>query len=306
MGAISTVLLSLLGPGKKAVTVRDAYGATFLLFTQILPGYGVDCTVCDTYDQAGIEAAIAKGCDLLYLETPTNPAIKILDIAALAAAAHKVGAVVVVDNTFATPVNQRPLELGADLVLHSATKFICGHSDAMGGVVCGSSELIKTVFRLRELIGPSLDPDSAFLLLRSLKTLGLRMERHNSNAQKIAEYLEAHPKVKAVHYPGLASHPGHEIARRQMSGYGGVLSFELEGGLDAAEVFLPRLEYAHLAPNLGQVETVAGPTALTSHLELSPEEIAASGVSPGLIRYSAGIEDVEDLLADLEQALSAI
>ncbi|MBW2084478.1 MAG: PLP-dependent transferase [Deltaproteobacteria bacterium] len=306
MAAISTTLFALLEASKRAVSVRDVYGATFLHFTQILPRFGIDCHVCDTDNLEAIEASIAGGCDILYLESPTNPAIKVLDLARLSKAAHAVGAVVIVDNTFATPINQNPLSLGADLVIHSATKFLCGHGDVMGGVVCGSKELITKIFRFRELTGPSLDPNSAYMLLRSLKTLGLRIERHNENALTLAHFLEQHPKVEYVNYPGLKSHPTHEAARRQMRGFGGVLSFELKGGMEAADRFLSRLQYAYLAPNLGQIETVAGPTALTSHLELNDEEIAASGVPEGLIRYSAGIEDIEDLRADLEAALAGL
>ncbi len=305
MAAISTTLFALLGPGKRAVSVRDAYGATFLLFTQILPRFGVECQVCETDDHDAIEAAIAEGCDLLYLESPTNPTLKILDIARLAAAAKKVGAATLVDNTFATPINQNPIALGADLVIHSATKFICGHGDVLGGVVCGRTDLVETIYRFRELTGPSLQAHQASLLLRSMKTLGLRVERQNHNAQAIAEFLQGHPAVARVYYPGLESHPGHEIARRQMpGGFGGVLSFDLKAGSAAVERLLPRLQYAYMAANLGQVETIVGPPATTSHVELTAEERATTGVPEGLIRYSVGIEDFEDLKADLDAALA--
>jgi len=305
MAAIAGTLFALLRPGQRAIAVRDAYGATYLLFTQILPEFGIDCTVVDTSDDA-VFAAVGDGCDLLYLESPTNPTLKILDLEPLAAAAHDGGATVVVDNTFATPVNQLPHELGADLVLHSATKFLCGHGDALGGVVCGDADRIGRIDRFRELTGPSLDANSAFLLLRSLKTLGLRIERQNGNAIAVAGFLEAHPAVSRVHYPGIESHAGHAVARRQMRGFGGVLSFELAGGSDAVERVLPRLQLAHLAANLGQVETTVGPAALTSHVELSPAERAASGVPDDLVRYAVGIEDADDLIADLEQALAAV
>jgi cystathionine gamma-synthase len=232
--------------------------------------------------------------------------LEVVDIAGLAALAHEGGAVVVVDNTFATPVNQRPLALGADLVIHSATKYLGGHDDCLGGVVCGEPELIQRIHRYRELTGPSLDPNSAFLLLRSLKTLGLRVARQNETALALARWLEGQPAVELVRYPGLDSHPAHEIAVRQMRGFGGVLSFRLRGGMEAVERFLPRLRLAYLAPNLGQVETVVGPAALTSHLELSPEQIEASGVPASLVRYAVGIEDFEDLRADVEQALDGI
>lgn len=304
MAAIAGTLFALLRPGQKAVAVRDAYGATYLLFSQILPEFGIDCTVVDTRDDA-VLAAMSDGCDLLYLESPTNPTLKILDIEPLAAAAHDCGATVVVDNTFATPVNQLPCELGADLVLHSATKFLCGHGDALGGVVCGDVARIARIDRFRELTGPALDANSAFLLLRSLKTLGLRIERQNGNAIAVAGFLEGHPAVGRVHYPGIESHAGHTVARRQMRGFGGVLSFELTGGAEAVERVLPRLRLAHLAANLGQVETTVGPAALTSHVELSPGERAASGVPDHLVRYAVGIEDAEDLIADLDQALVA-
>jgi cystathionine gamma-synthase len=303
MGAIASTLFALLSPGQRAVTVRDAYGGTYLTFTELLPRFGVACEVCPTEDSDAIEAAIGSTCHLLYLETPTNPTLKVIDLSRLAAAAHRAGAIVVVDNTFATPINQQPIALGADLVIHSATKFIGGHGDAMGGVVCGRADLIRTVYRWREIAGGALDAQSASLLLRSLKTLALRVARHNHNAMGVATWLARQPQVARVHYPGLASHPAHEVARRQMSGFGGVLSFELHGGFAEARRVLDRLEYAYLAANLGQVETVAGPPALTSHVELTAEERAAAGVPEGLIRYSAGIEDLDDLLADLAQAL---
>jgi cystathionine gamma-synthase len=306
MAAISTTLFALLSPGQRAVTVRDAYGATFLHFTQILPRFGINCDVSETDDHEAIEVAIARGCDLLYLETPTNPTLKVLDLDRLIHAAHKEGATAVVDNTFATPINQTPVEFGADLVIHSATKFLCGHGDAMGGVVCGRKDLVENIFHHRELTGPTLDAHSAYLLLRSLKTLGLRIQRQNENAIDLAGFLEQHPKVEQVYYPGLGNHPGHEIARRQMHGFGGVLSFELKGGMEAAADFLPRLRYAYMAPNLGQVETIVGPAALTSHVELNEEERKASGVPDGLIRYAVGIEDVDDLRADLDKALAGI
>jgi cystathionine gamma-synthase len=306
MAAINTTLMSLLSPGNRAVSIRDAYGATFLHFTQILPRFGIETEVCDTLDEPGLLNAISAGCDLLYMETPTNPLLRVVDLAKLAAAAKAVGAVVVVDNTFATPINQHPLELGADLVIHSATKYIGGHNDLLAGVVVGSSDLIEKLYRYRELTGPAMDPRRAHALLRSLKTLALRVERQNANAMAMARFLEAHPKIGAVHYPGLESHPMHAVAEAQMSGFGGVLSFEVPGGLEAIARFLPHLEYAYLAPNLGQVETVVGPPALTSHVELNAAERKASGVPEGLVRYAVGIEDFEDLKADMEAALDRL
>ncbi|MBC8254848.1 MAG: aminotransferase class V-fold PLP-dependent enzyme [Ardenticatenia bacterium] len=304
MAAISSTLFALLSPGQRVVSVRDAYGATFLHFTQILPRFGVICDVCETEDHEAIEVSIARGCDLLYLETPTNPTLKVLDLARLIAAAQKVGAVTVVDNTFATPINQNPIALGADLVIHSATKYLGGHGDVLGGVLCGRQDLVEEVYRFRELTGPSMQAHTASLLLRSLKTLGLRVQRQNENAEALARFLEGHPKVERVFYPGLESNRGHEIARRQMRGYGGVLSFAVTGGLDAIARFLPRLRYAYMAANLGQVETIVGPPLVTSHVECTEEERAAAGIPEGLVRYAVGIEDLEDLKSDLEQALT--
>jgi cystathionine gamma-synthase len=243
---------------------------------------------------------------VLYLESPTNPVLKVVDLARLAEAARQAGAITIVDNTFATPINQKPLELGADLVIHSATKYLAGHSHVLGGVLCGSQELVERVYRHRELTGPSMQAHTAGLLLHSLKTLGLRVQRHNENALALARFLKQHPMVERVYYPGLESHPGHEIARRQMRGFGGVLSFSIDGGLEAIGRFLPRLRYAYMAASLGQVETVVGPPAVTSHVECTEEEMAAAGIPPGLVRHSAGIEDVADLQGDLEQALGML
>ncbi|MCC6804332.1 MAG: PLP-dependent transferase, partial [Anaerolineae bacterium] len=227
----------------------------------------------------------------------------VLDLARLAKAGHEAGAVVVVDNTFATPINCNPLSLGADLVLHSATKFLGGHADALGGIVCGSKELVGRVFHYREITGATLDPMAAYLLLRGMKTLHLRVRQQNASALRIAQYLQAHPFVQGVFYPGLESHAGHAIARRQMRGFGGVLSFTIQGDFDTVRAFLPRLKLAHRAANLGAVETVVGPPATTSHVECTREERAAMGIPETLMRYSVGIEDTDDLIADLQQAL---
>jgi cystathionine gamma-synthase len=306
MAAISSTLFALLSPGMRAITVNDAYGGTYLMFTEQLRRFGVECVVVDTNDADALDAEIAKGCDLLYLESPTNPAIKVLDLARHAANAHAVGATVVVDNTFATPLNQQPLALGADLVLHSATKFLGGHGDVLGGVVCGSTELVGEVYGFREIVGTGLDAQAAALMLRSLKTLGLRIERHNSNALAVARYLEGHDKIAAVAYPGLESHPMHEVAQAQMSGFGGMLAFEMSGGEPAVRQLLPQLDHAYLAANLGQVETIVGPPSTTSHVELSDDERRAAGIPDGLVRYSAGIEDADDLIADLERSLEKV
>lgn len=306
MGAISNTLFALLGPGKRVVSIKDTYGGTSKIFLDFLPPYGIEVTLCETTDHEEIEAEIAKGCDLVYLETPTNPTLKVVDIKRLTKAAHKVGAVVVVDNTFATPINQNPLLLGADLVVHSATKFLCGHSDAMGGLLCGKAELVKKVYQFREINGASLQADPAYMILRGMKTLELRIERQNASAMKIARYLKAHSAVEDVFYPGLETHPGHEIAKQQMSGFGGVMSFALKGNYDTVKSFLPRLKLVHLAASLGSVSTLAGPPRTTSHVELTEEQRALLGIPESLIRYSVGIENVEDLIADLEQALGVL
>ncbi|MBT8216756.1 MAG: cystathionine gamma-synthase family protein [Acidimicrobiia bacterium] len=306
MAAISNALHAVLAPGKRVVSVKDTYGGTSEVFTDFLPRYGVDVTLVDTTDFDAIEQEVASGCDVLYLETPTNPTLKILDLERLIAAGHGAGAVVMVDNTFATPINQSPIAFGADLVLHSATKFLGGHADALGGVAAGRADLIDRVFHYREINGATLDPMAAYLLLRGLKTLHLRIERQSANAAAVAAFLEDHRRVEYVRYPGLASHPQHELAARQMRGFGGMLSFSIEGGLPAVKRVLPRLRLAHRAANLGSVETTVGPPATTSHVEVSPEGRAALGIPEGLIRYSAGIEHADDLIADLDHALAAL
>ena len=304
MAAVSNTLFALLAPGDRVVSVKDTYGGTNQMFVDFLPRWGVEVELCDTSDFEQIEAAIARGCRLVYLETPTNPTLKVMDIARLSKAAHEAGAIVVADNTFATPINQNPLALGTDLVLHSATKFLGGHADALGGVLCGPAGLIKQVYHYREITGASMDPMAAFLLVRSLKTLAIRVQRQNENALTIARWLAERPQVEAVNYPGLETHLHHDVAARQMRGYGGMMSFSLRGGFDAVKRVLPRLRLAHLAANLGAVETLAGVPATTSHVECTAEERAAMGIPEGLVRYSVGIEDADDLIADLEQAFT--
>jgi cystathionine gamma-synthase len=306
MAAISGTLFTLLSPGSRVVSVKDTYGGTTKVFTEFLPRFGVDVVLCDTTDGDAIAAAVAGGCDVLYLETPTNPTLKLVDITRLAEAGHAAGATVVVDNTFATPINQQPLALGADLVVHSATKFLGGHADALGGVVCGAPDLVARIYHFREITGAALDAGAAYLLLRGMKTLHLRVDRQNDSALRIARWLGTHPAVEAVHHPGLDSHPQHDLATRQMAGFGGVLSFMVRGGLDGVRAFLPRLRLAHRAANLGAVETIVGPPATTSHVECTAAERAAMGIPEGLVRYSVGIEDPDDLLADLDQALSVL
>jgi cystathionine gamma-synthase len=303
MAAISNTFFALLSPGDRLVSVKDTYGGTNKIFVEFLPRFNITVDLRDTTDHASIEQAIARGCKLVYLETPTNPTNKVIDLARIAAAARRHGAIVVVDNTFATPVNQQPLKLGADLVIHSATKFLGGHADALSGVVCGRSALVGRIYHFREITGASLDPFAAYLLLRGMKTLHLRIRQQNQSAMEIAQFLENHPRIEEVFYPGLESHPNHDIAKRQMRGFGGVLSFVPRGGFPAVKRLLPHLRYAHLAANLGAVETVAGPPATTSHVESSAAEREASAIPEALVRYSVGIEDTADLIADLRSAL---
>ena len=306
MAAISNTLFTFLSPGDRVVSIKDSYGGTNKLFTEFLPRFQIDVALCDTTDHRAIEKAVAEGCRMLYLESPTNPTLKILDIAGLSKKAHAAGALVAVDNTFATPILQNPLALGADLVLHSATKFLGGHADALGGVVCGPSDLIARIYHFREINGAALDPMAAYLLLRGMKTLDLRVQRQSASALKIARHLEAHQKIEQVFYPGLESHPQHAVAKSQMTAFGGILSFSVKGGFEAVCKVLPRLNYAHRAANLGAVETIAGPPATTSHVECTAQERAAMGIPENLVRYSVGIEDADDLISDLNQALANI
>jgi cystathionine gamma-synthase len=305
MAAISNTLGTFLKSGDRVVSIKDSYGGTNVIFNEFLPPLNIDVSLCETSDHEQIMNEIAKGCQVLYLETPTNPTIKITNIKKLSAAAKEVGAIVVVDNTFATPINQNPLALGADIVLHSASKYLGGHADALGGVICGAKKLIDKVYHYREINGATLAPMDAYSLLRGMKTLKLRVQKQNESAMIIAKHLQKHPLIEQVNYPGLETHLGHEIAKEQMpGGYGGMLSFAVKGGLDSIKKFLPKLKYAHMAANLGCVETVVGPPSTTSHVECSANERAAAGIPEGLVRYSTGIEDVEDLIDDLDNALN--
>jgi cystathionine gamma-synthase len=306
MAAISNTLGTFLKSGDRIVSIKDSYGGTNVIFNEFMPPLGIDVVLCDTNNNDQIEKEINNGCKILYIETPTNPTIKITDIKRLSSVAKNVDALVIVDNTFATPINQNPLELGADIVLHSASKYLGGHADALGGVVCGSKDLVDKVYHYREINGAALSPMDAYSFIRGMKTLKLRIQRQNENAMSVARFLDQHPLVEKVNYPGLESHPGHEIAKQQMSGFGGMLSFSVKGGLDAIKRFLPNLQYAHMAANLGCVETVVGPPLTTSHVECTQEERAAAGIPEGLVRYSTGIEDIEDLINDLDQALEKL
>ncbi|MDR9419324.1 cystathionine gamma-synthase family protein [Gracilimonas sp.] len=306
MAAISNTLLSLLKPGDRVVSVKDSYGGTSKIFLEYLPKFDIDVTLCETDNHEELEAEINKGCDLVYLESPTNPTLKVIDLQRITKSAKAVGAIVVSDNTFASPINQNPIALGIDLVIHSATKFLAGHSDVMCGLLCGKKELIKQVFAYREINGASLHPDAAYNVIRGMKTLELRINRQNESALEIARFLDNHPKVASVFYPGLESNKGHDIAKQQMKGFGGILSFELKGGYESVKNLLHNMKFVHLAASLGSVSTLAGPPRTTSHVELSEEQRKQLGISESLIRYSVGIENVGDLIADLKEGFEHV
>ena len=306
MAAISNILFSNLKPGDKVVAGKDTYGGTSKIFLEFLPRFDIQVDLCDTTDHELIEQKINENCQLLYLETPTNPTLKIQDIKKLSSIAKIAKTLVVVDNTLATPINQNPLNLGADLVIHSATKFLCGHSDALGGLVCGNKDIIDRIFHFREINGASLAPNAAYLIIRGMKTLALRMERHNYNALELANWLSQHQKVDTVYYPGLINNPGHDIARSQMKGFGGVLSFSLKGKENLIASFISKLTFAHAAAHLGSVDTIVGPPKTTSHVENTAKERAELGIPENMLRCSVGIENIEDIIEDFNQSLESL
>ena len=302
MAAISNTLFALLKPKDRVIVGKDTYGGTSKIFMDYLPKFDIDVQFCDTTNTEEFKAEINKKCSLLYLETPTNPTLKLQDITKLSILAKKSQSLVVVDNTLSTPINQNPLELGADIVLHSATKFLCGHSDALGGLACGNKEIIEKIFHFREINGACLDPHPAYLILRGLKTLALRMNKHNENALELAQWLSRHDMIEKVFYPGLDTHEGSEIAQQQMKGYGGVLSFSIK---DEKKIpnFISNLTFAHAAAHLGSLDTIVGPPKTTSHVENSAEERIQLGIPNNLIRCSVGIEHIDDIKNDFDQAL---
>jgi methionine-gamma-lyase len=305
MGAISTAVLAVLTPGSHIVSPRAVYQATFQLLMEIVPQYGVEVTLLDSVEPAAYEEAVRPNTTLLYLETPNNPLLEVTDIAAVVALARRRGALTIADNTFASPFNQTPIALGVDLVVHSATKYLGGHHDVTAGVIVGRRDLVRRAVHTMRILGPVLDPFAAWLLVRGMRTLGVRMERHNQNAQRLAEFLAAHPRVERVHYPGLPSHPHHDVARRQMRGYGGMLSFEVHGGFEAGVRCVEALRVASLAVSLGGHETLVTHPASTSSVGIPREDRERAGITDGLIRVSVGLEDADDLIADFDQALWA-
>jgi methionine-gamma-lyase len=307
LGAVTAVYMALLEAGAHLVSTASVYGPSRGLVEQHLARFGVQSSYVDTSDLARVRAALRLNTRLIYVETPSNPAMQVTDLRGVAALAHASGCVLVVDNTFASPYLQRPIELGADVVLHSVTKFINGHADVVGGViVTRTEELHRQIRPLMVNLGCNMDPHQAFLVLRGLKTLSLRVERAQESALKIARWLEAHPKVSWVRYIGLPSHPQHDLVRRQMRGFGSMISFELKGGLEAGRQLMNLVRLATLAVSLGGVETLIEHPASMTHAGMSREDRVAAGITDGLVRYSVGIEDVEDLLEDLEHALRAV
>ncbi len=306
MAAIATTLLTLTSSGDHVVCTRDLYGGTLALFQDVLPKFGVDISFVEATDFKEIKAAIQKKTRVIFAETPTNPTLKIVDVSKVAKLGRKRRIAVVVDSTFASPYNLRPLPFGVNVVIHSATKYLGGHNDVTAGVACGSEDLMHNLKEMRKHLGGTLDPLAAWLLLRGLKTLGLRMERHNSNGITIARYLKKHPKVKRVYYPGLPSHPQHSIARKQMKGFGGVVSFELDGDFETTMGFVNSLKLCSLAASLGGVETLATQPVASSHYHVSAEDRKKTGITEELVRLALGIEDSHDIIADLDQAFKKI
>ena len=310
MGAISSCLWTIASAGKHIIADATLYGCTFALLNHGIRRYGVDVDFIDTSDLEAVKSRLRPNTVAVYLETPANPNLKITDIAAVAELVHAYNAdiKVVCDNTFASPALQNPLSLGADVVVHSATKYLNGHGDVVAGFVVGKADFINQVrmFGLKDMTGAVLDPFASFLLLRGLKTLELRMARHCENASKIAAFLSEHQAVEKVNYPGLKTHKGHEIAARQMKDFGGMLSFEVRGGKEAGMKLVNVLELITVAVSLGDAESLIEHPASMTHSTYSPEDLAASGIAPGLIRLSAGLENAEDLIADLKQALDQI
>ncbi|MCC7007510.1 MAG: PLP-dependent transferase [Acidobacteria bacterium] len=303
MAAIDAVF-SQLATGDHAIVTRNVYGGTFRLFERVLRRTGLSFSYVDTADLDATHRAFTPTTRILFVESPTNPVLRLTDLAAVATLAHARGARLVVDNTFASPALQRPLELGADLVLHSTTKYLNGHSDSIGGAVIAAREDdVEWLRFIQNAAGAILSPFDAWLVLRGTKTLALRMAQHSENGLAVAEHLSRHPRVRRVHYPGLASHPQHDLARRQMpNGWSGMLSFEL-GSFEDARAALDRFRLFALAESLGGVESLAGHPASMTHASVPPDERAAIGISDALIRLSVGVEDIDDLIADLDWAL---
>ncbi len=303
MNSVTTLLLALMPQNGHLVTTHDCYRRTRQFMQTLLPKMGIRTTVVDPSDLAGIERALDAGATLFFSESPTNPYLRVVDIPRVAELCRNRGAVSVIDSTFATPVNQQALSFGADLVLHSATKYLGGHNDVLGGALIGRADLIRTIRDLHGVLGGVIDPHTSYLILRGVKTLALRVERANRNAEAISRYLEQHRRIERVHYPGLESHRDHAVAKRLMKGFGGVISFEVRGSLETASKFIDALRIPYIAPSLGGVESLVEQPTVVSYWDKTPEERAALGIRDNLVRYSCGVEDTDDLIRDIEQAL---
>ncbi|OFL27890.1 methionine gamma-lyase [Fusobacterium sp. HMSC064B12] len=309
MGAISSTLWTVLKAGDHIVTDKTLYGCTFALMNHGLTKFGVEVTFVDTSNLDEVKKAMKKNTRVVYLETPANPNLKIVDLEALAKLAHtNPNTLVIVDNTFATPYMQKPLKLGADIVVHSVTKYINGHGDVIAGLVVTNKELADQIrfVGLKDMTGAVLGPQDAYYIIRGMKTFEIRMERHCANAKKVVEFLNKHPKIEKVYYPGLETHPGYEIAKKQMKDFGAMISFELKGGFEAGKTLLNNLKLCSLAVSLGDTETLIQHPASMTHSPYTKEEREAAGITDGLVRLSVGLENVEDIIADLEQGLEKI
>jgi O-succinylhomoserine sulfhydrylase len=304
MAAVFATFMTFLGQGDHILSASAVFGSTHTILTKYLPKWGISSTYFDMNRPETIEALILSNTKMLYIETPSNPGLDIIDLALLGDICKKYGILYVVDNCFATPAVQRPIEFGADLVVHSATKFMDGQGRVLGGVVVGRADLIHDLYLMVRNTGPSLSPFNAWILTKSLETLYLRMDKHADNALKVAKALENHPKLSFVKYPFLSTHPQYGIAKKQMSNGGGILTFELKGGLDAGRTFLNALEMISMTNNLGDSRTIASHPASTTHSKLSELERAAVGITPGLVRVSVGLEHADDIINDIMQALA--
>ena len=309
MGAISSTLWTVLKAGDHIVTDKTLYGCTFALMNHGLTRFGVEVTFVDTSNLDEVKNAMKKNTRVVYLETPANPNLKIVDLEALSKIAHtNPNTLVIVDNTFATPYMQKPLKLGADIVVHSVTKYINGHGDVIAGLVVTNKELADQIrfVGLKDMTGAVLGPQDAYYIIRGMKPFEIRMERHCANAKKVVEFLNKHPKIEKVYYPGLETHPGYEIAKKQMKDFGAMISFELKGGFEAGKTLLNNLKLCSLAVSLGDTETLIQHPASMTHSPYTKEEREAAGITDGLVRLSVGLENVEDIIADLEQGLEKI
>ena len=309
MGAISSTLWTVLKAGDHVVTDKTLYGCTFALMCHGLTRFGIEVTFVDTSNLDEVKNAMKENTRVVYLETPANPNLKIVDLEALSKLAHtNPNTLVIVDNTFATPYMQKPLKLGADIVVHSVTKYINGHGDVIAGLVVTNKELADQIrfVGLKDMTGAVLGPQDAYYIIRGMKTFEIRMERHCKNAKKVVEFLNKHPKIERVYYPGLETHSGHEIAKKQMKDFGAMISFELKGGFEAGKTLLNNLKLCSLAVSLGDTETLIQHPASMTHSPYTKEEREAAGITDGLVRLSVGLENVEDIIADLEQGLEKI